>query len=139
MICPRECSRSTWKECVFCWGWVSALSCLLGLFGLQCRSCSLFHHDLGYAVFKSLLHQVLLHIFWGNSYTWGYYNKKLYHSELGHLTINTDFGQVQVAYTCNLSYSGGRDRMITVGAQSRQKPILKKTLHKKGMMEWLKL
>jgi hypothetical protein len=58
---------------------------------------------------------------------------------LGHLTINTDFGQVQVAHTSNLSYSGGRDRKITVGTQSGQKPILKKTLHKKGMMEWLKL
>jgi hypothetical protein len=48
-----------------------------------------------------------------------------------------------VAHTCNPSYTGGRDQedhgLKTAQANSLQDPILKKTLHKKGLLEWLKV
>jgi hypothetical protein len=51
--------------------------------------------------------------------------------------------QVLVAFAYNLSYSGGRDQedcgSKPAWANSWQDPILKKTLHKKGLVEWLKV
>jgi hypothetical protein len=51
-----------------------------------------------------------------------------------------------VAYTCNPSYSGGRDQedcgSKPAQANSSQKCILKKTHHRKqkqGLVEWLKV
>jgi hypothetical protein len=50
---------------------------------------------------------------------------------------------VLVAHACNPSYSGGREQEDHSSkpalANSWQDPILKKTLHKKGLVEWLKL
>jgi hypothetical protein len=50
---------------------------------------------------------------------------------------------VPVARACNSSYSGGRvheDRSSKpVQANSSLDPILKKTHHKKGLVEWLKV
>jgi hypothetical protein len=47
------------------------------------------------------------------------------------------------AYTYNPSYSGGRDQEEHYSklsqANSLQDPILKKTHHKKGLVEWLKM
>jgi hypothetical protein len=44
------------------------------------------------------------------------------------------------AHTCNPSYSGGRDQedcsSKPAQANSFRDPILKKTLHKKGLVEW---
>jgi hypothetical protein len=51
--------------------------------------------------------------------------------------------QVLVAFAYNLSYSGGRDQedcgSKPAWANSWQDPILKKMLHKKGLVEWLKV
>jgi hypothetical protein len=48
-----------------------------------------------------------------------------------------------VAHTYNPSYSGVRDQedlgSKPVQANSLWDPILKKTLHKKGLVEWLKV
>jgi hypothetical protein len=48
-----------------------------------------------------------------------------------------------MARACNPSYSGGRDQedhsSKPAQANNLQDPILKKTLHKKGLVEWLKL
>jgi hypothetical protein len=45
-----------------------------------------------------------------------------------------------VAYTCNPSYSGGRDQEDRGSKSSRannsQDSTLKKTYHKKGLVEW---
>jgi hypothetical protein len=53
------------------------------------------------------------------------------------------FFQVPVAHTCNISYSGGRDQEDHSSkpdpANSLQDSVLKKTLHKKGLVEWLKV
>jgi hypothetical protein len=53
------------------------------------------------------------------------------------------FSQAWVAYACNPSYSGGRDQedqgLKPSWANSSGDPILKKTHHKKGLMEWLKM
>jgi hypothetical protein len=52
-------------------------------------------------------------------------------------------GQVPVAHSCIPSYSGGRDQqdlgLKPVQTNSSQDPILKKTHHKKGLVEWLKV
>jgi hypothetical protein len=49
---------------------------------------------------------------------------------------------VQVTYSCNPSYLGGRDQedhgLRPAQANSSQDPILKNTQHKKGLLEWLK-
>jgi hypothetical protein len=51
--------------------------------------------------------------------------------------------QVPVAHTCNPSYSGGRDQedhnMKPTQANSSGDLSSKKTLHKKGLVEWLKV
>jgi hypothetical protein len=48
-----------------------------------------------------------------------------------------------VVYTCNPSYSGGRDQedcgLKSAQANSSTRPYLKKTLHRKGLVEWLKV
>jgi hypothetical protein len=50
-----------------------------------------------------------------------------------------------VAHTCNPSYSGGSDQedhsLKTVQANSLQDPLSekKKKIHKKGLVEWLKV
>jgi hypothetical protein len=48
-----------------------------------------------------------------------------------------------VAHTCIPSYSGGRDQedlgSKPAWANSLRDPISKKTLHKKGLVEWFKL
>jgi hypothetical protein len=48
-----------------------------------------------------------------------------------------------VAHTCNPSYSGGRDQIGSQfeasRANSSARPYLEKTLHKKGLVEWLKV
>jgi hypothetical protein len=48
-----------------------------------------------------------------------------------------------VAHTCNPSYSEGRDQedrsLKPAQANSLRDPILKKTHHKKGLVEWLKV
>jgi hypothetical protein len=48
-----------------------------------------------------------------------------------------------VAHTYNPSYSGGRDQedcgSKPAWAHSLQDPILKKTHHKTGLLEWLKV
>jgi hypothetical protein len=50
---------------------------------------------------------------------------------------------VLVAHTCNPSYSGSRNQedhhAKPAQANSSAKPYLKKTLHKKGLVEWLKV
>jgi hypothetical protein len=50
---------------------------------------------------------------------------------------------VPVAHTCNPSCSGGRDQedhgLKLAQATSLRDPILKKTLHKKGLVELLKV
>jgi hypothetical protein len=50
---------------------------------------------------------------------------------------------VLVAHACNPSYAGGRDdedlSSKSARANSSQDPILKKTHHKKGLGEWLKM
>jgi hypothetical protein len=47
-----------------------------------------------------------------------------------------------VAHACNPSYSGGRDQedhgLKPVQANSSQDPILKNTITKIGLVEWLK-
>jgi hypothetical protein len=52
-------------------------------------------------------------------------------------------GQVLVAHVCNPSYSGGRNQedlgLKPACANSSRDPISKKTLHKKGLVEWLKV
>jgi hypothetical protein len=49
----------------------------------------------------------------------------------------------QVAHTCNPWYSGGRGEedqgSKPAQANSSMRPYLEKTLHKKGLMEWLKV
>jgi hypothetical protein len=51
--------------------------------------------------------------------------------------------RVPVANACNPSYSGGRDQeghgSKPAWANSSQDPILEKTFHKKGLVEWLKV
>jgi hypothetical protein len=56
--------------------------------------------------------------------------------------------QAPVAHACNPSYSGGRDQedlgsKLAQANSSRdpilKKPYLEKTLHKKGLVEWLKV
>jgi hypothetical protein len=53
------------------------------------------------------------------------------------------FSWALVAHTCNPSYSGGRDQedqgLKTAQANSSRDPILKKTITKKGLVEWLKV
>jgi hypothetical protein len=48
-----------------------------------------------------------------------------------------------VAHICNPSHSGGRDQedesLKPAWANSSNRPYLKKTIHKKGMVEWLKV
>jgi hypothetical protein len=48
-----------------------------------------------------------------------------------------------VAHTCNPSYSGGRDQedrgSKPAQFNSSRDPILKKTHHQKGLVEWLKV
>jgi hypothetical protein len=48
-----------------------------------------------------------------------------------------------VAHTCNPNYSGGRDQedrgSNPAQANSSVRPYLKKTLQKKGLVEWLKV
>jgi hypothetical protein len=48
-----------------------------------------------------------------------------------------------VAHTCNTSYSGGKDQedhsSKPAWANSSKRPYLEKTLHKKGLVEWLKV
>jgi hypothetical protein len=48
-----------------------------------------------------------------------------------------------VAHACNPSYSGGREQedygSKSVWANRSRDPILKKTHHKKGLVEWLKM
>jgi hypothetical protein len=55
----------------------------------------------------------------------------------------TNISQVLVAHTCNPSYSGGRDQedygWKPTWANSLRDPISKKTLHKKGLVEWLRV
>jgi hypothetical protein len=50
---------------------------------------------------------------------------------------------VLAAHTCNPSYSGGRDQedlgSKPVWANGFERPYLKKTHHKKGLVEWLKV
>jgi hypothetical protein len=49
----------------------------------------------------------------------------------------------RVAHTCNPSYSGGRDQddrgLKPAWANSSARPYLEKNLHKKGLVEWLKV
>jgi hypothetical protein len=51
--------------------------------------------------------------------------------------------QVLVAHACNSSYSGGRDQedhsSKPAWENSSRDPILKKTHHKKGLVEWFKV
>jgi hypothetical protein len=51
--------------------------------------------------------------------------------------------QVLVAYACDPSYSGGRDQedlgSKPAWANSPVRPYLEKTLHKKVLVEWLKV
>jgi hypothetical protein len=48
-----------------------------------------------------------------------------------------------VAHACNLSYSGGRDQedygSKPAWANSSTRPYLEETLHKKGLVHWLKM
>jgi hypothetical protein len=48
-----------------------------------------------------------------------------------------------MAHFCNPSYSGGRDQvdqcLKTARANSSERPYLKKILHKKELVEWLKV
>jgi hypothetical protein len=48
-----------------------------------------------------------------------------------------------VAHSCNPSYSGGKDQedcsSKPAQANGSQDPISKKTHHKKGLVEWLKV
>jgi hypothetical protein len=50
---------------------------------------------------------------------------------------------VLVTHACNPSYSGDRDQedwdAKPFQAKSSRDPILKKTHHKKGLVEWLKV
>jgi hypothetical protein len=46
--------------------------------------------------------------------------------------------QALVAHTYNPNYSGGRDQEDWVQSQPGQL-VLRKTLHKKGLAEWLKV
>jgi hypothetical protein len=58
------------------------------------------------------------------------------------MTINIHNCQALVAHACNPSYSGGRDQdsdLKPAWANSSHDPILKKTQHEKGLMEWLKV
>jgi hypothetical protein len=52
-------------------------------------------------------------------------------------------GQVLVGHNCYPSYSGGRDQedhgLKPAWANSSVRPYLEKTLHKKGLVEWLKV
>jgi hypothetical protein len=52
-------------------------------------------------------------------------------------------GWAPVAHTCNPSYTGGRDQDAhsskPAWVNSLQDPILKKTYHKKLLVEWLKV
>jgi hypothetical protein len=49
--------------------------------------------------------------------------------------------QAPVAYSCNLSYSGGRDQcdqgLKPAWANSSERPYLKKSFTKIGLVEWL--
>jgi hypothetical protein len=50
-------------------------------------------------------------------------------------------GQALVAYAYNPSYSGGRDQedhSLKPAQANSSRPYLKKPLHKKGLVEWLK-
>jgi hypothetical protein len=51
--------------------------------------------------------------------------------------------QVSVGHTCNPSHSGGRNqedgRSKPAWGNSLRDPLLKKPLHKKGLVEWLKV
>jgi hypothetical protein len=51
--------------------------------------------------------------------------------------------QVVVAHACNSGYSGRRHQenssLKPTWAKSSQGPILKKTITKKGLVEWLKV
>jgi hypothetical protein len=53
------------------------------------------------------------------------------------------FSQVLMAHICNPNYSGGRDQEDSgsepARANSLLRPYLEKTLHKKGLLEWLKV
>jgi hypothetical protein len=59
---------------------------------------------------------------------------------LGKLDAHT---RALVTHTCNPSYSGGRDQedlgSRPAQANSLRDLISKKTLHKKGLVEWLKV
>jgi hypothetical protein len=46
---------------------------------------------------------------------------------------------VSVAYTCNPSYSGGRNQKDHGSKPVWARPYLIKTLHKKELVEWLKV
>jgi hypothetical protein len=52
-------------------------------------------------------------------------------------------GQALVAHACNPVYSGGRDQeehlWKPAQANSSVRPYLEKILHKKGLVEWLKV
>jgi hypothetical protein len=45
-----------------------------------------------------------------------------------------------VAHACNPSYSGGRGKEFEATPDKQfARPYLEKTLHKKGLVEWLKV
>jgi hypothetical protein len=69
------------------------------------------------------------------------YTFSLLHPEK--LSFKREGGQVLVAHSCNPCYSGGRDQedhgSKPAQANSSTRSYLKKILHKKGLVEWLKV
>jgi hypothetical protein len=68
--------------------------------------------------------------------------RRIFISALG-VHTNLIYSWAPVAHTCDPSYSGGRDQedhgSKPACAKSSVGPYLKKTHHKKGLVEWLKV
>jgi hypothetical protein len=70
-------------------------------------------------------------------------NSTLIQGKCIHLYQKTCLSQVQVAHTCNPSCSGGGDQedrgSKLAWGNSSARPYLEKTIHKKGLVEWLEV